>query len=503
MQTPTLALIVNRQAEIDNFVPKKYFEVEVDYGDFKGTYFKGKTSNTRIDEKEKAEEIIADVKDKEGVVNKITKKKGKTNPPFLYDLTELQRDGNKIYGFSAKKVLDLAQNLYEKRKLITYPRTDSKYLTSDMKSVAKETMNKLNIPPYEGAISHVLEKGMKFSKRIIDDKKVSDHHAIIPTNKKPYTQNLSPDELKIFNLIVKRFIAIFYEPFVYETTEIVVKCDKYSFVSKGKIVVDAGFKVLYKSEEKESLLPKLEKGDTVNILDGKLAEKETSPPKLYTENTLLSAMEHAGKFVEDEELKEQLKDSGFGTPATRASIIERLLQVKYITRKGKSLVPTEKGIKLIAIAPDELKSPETTGRWEKGLNKIAKGELDPLRFIESIHRFTHYIVNAAMQTRGDFKVPPPNIKKIKKHLGSCPVCKEGVVLENKAAFYCSHWKSGCKFTIWKNMFKDCVDLDAKSIETLLKDGSIADFKLQLKDKDEFIQGNLKINEKGMLTLTAK
>ncbi len=503
VQTPTLALIVNRQEEIDKFVPQKYYEATVDYGDFNSTYFKGKTSNTKIDELKKANEIIDFVKGKDALVTKITKKKAKTNPPFLYDLTELQRDGNKIYGYSAKKVLDIAQALYERRKLITYPRTDSKYLTNDMKKVVSSTMEKLKVPPYDKAVAKVLEKGLKFSSRIINDKKVSDHHAIIPTNKAPYTANLSKDELNIFNLIVKRFIAIFYDPFVYETTEIITKCEDYTFVSKGKVVIDRGFKILYKTEDKESFLPKLKKGDIVNIIDGKVTEKETSPPKLYTENTLLSAMEHAGKFVEDEELKEKLKENGFGTPATRASIIERLLQVKYITRKGKSLIPTSKGINLIKIAPDELKSPETTGRWEKGLNKIAKGELDPDRFIASIHRFTHYIVNSAKTTRGEFEIKPPNVKKIKNHLGICPLCKKGVILENKVSFYCSHWKSGCKMTIWKNHFKGYELLDSKTIKQLLKDGTIKDFSLKLKDDDSYLTGDLVIDDKGKLSIVAK
>ncbi len=503
VQTPTLALIVNRQEEIDNFVPKKYYEAVVNYGEFSGTFFKGKTSNTRIDELEKANEIIASVSGKDGEITKITKKKAKTNPPFLYDLTELQRDGNKIYGYSAKKVLDIAQNLYEKRKLITYPRTDSKFLSKDMKNTVKQTMEKLNVPPYDKAVSKVLNKGLSFSKRIINDAKVSDHHAIIPTNSKPYTANLSKDELNIFNLIVKRFIAIFYDPFVYETTEIVVKSEGHNFVSKGKIVIDKGFKVLYKGDDKESFLPKLEKGDKVNIIDGKVNEKETSPPKLYTENTLLSAMEHAGKFVEDEELKEKLKENGFGTPATRASIIERLLQVKYIVRKGKSLIPTEKGIKLIQIAPAELKSPETTGRWEKGLNKIAKGELDPNRFIESIHRFVHYIVGSANTVQGHFEIAPETNKKIKGHLGICPVCKKGVILENKSAFYCSHWKSGCKMTIWKNHFKGYDNLNAKIIKKLIKEGKIEDFKLKEIKGTAYMEGTLFINEKGVVSIEAK
>jgi len=492
VQTPTLALIVDRQKEIDDFKPKDYFEIQVDYGEFKGTWFDEKPSDTKIFDEKKANEISTKVKNEIATITKITKKKNKQLPPLLYDLTELQRDGNKNFGYTANKVLNIAQQLYEKRKLITYPRTDSRYLSDDMKSVVKTTMNKINIEPYSKAIAPILEKGLKFSKRIIDNKKVTDHHAIIPTNVRPKTSSLSKDELNIYNLIVKRFIAVFYDPFLYETTEVISEAKEEKFVSKGKIITQVGWKKLYQDKkENDQLLPNIKKGDKLEIIDTVINKKQTSPPKPYTEATLLSAMENAGRFVEDEELKEQLKESGFGTPATRAGIIERLIQVEYIYRKGKSLYPTPKGVKLIEIIPEELKSPETTGKWERALSKISKGEMNQERFMNSIKRFVVYLVDSAGKSCGKVvfeKKENKNAKKYKikgKQFGTCPICNKGKVTENSKAYYCSEWRNGCKLTIWKN----CLDLygrklDESTLIELLKSKKIEDFRIVLPQTHE-------------------
>ncbi|NDL67615.1 DNA topoisomerase III [Anaerotalea alkaliphila] len=403
VQTPTLALIVQRQLEIEGFKPEDYYEVEADYGDFKGTWFWKKQSATRMDREEKAREVADRCLGKEVQVLELEKKKNRQPPPFLYDLTELQRDGNKEHGFTAQQVLTIAQELYEKRKLITYPRTDSRFLSDDMKPVAQKTMESINVHPYSKAIGPLLAKGpLKFSKRIVDNGKVTDHHAIIPTNRRPDPGSLPPDLLKIYQLVVKRFIAVFCEPFEFETTKVVMGTEEDTFLSKGKTVLAMGWKGLYqnRNEEGDQLLPPLKKGEKRTIQDCNLLTKQTSPPKPFTEATLLSAMENAGRFVEDEDLKEQLKASGFGTPATRAGIIERLLQVEYIVRKGKALVPTEKGRRLVALVPEELKSPVTTGKWEKGLGRISQGALDPQRFMDSIGRFVRYIVQEAGNPQG-------------------------------------------------------------------------------------------------------
>ena len=508
VQTPTLALIVNRQKEIDHFVPQDYYEVRADYGAFSGTYFLEKTSESKIEKEEDAKAIAARILDQIGVVSRVEKKKKTLNPPQLYDLTELQRDGNKYYGFTAQNVLTIAQNLYEKRKLITYPRTDSRYLSDDMKSVVKSTMQKINVPPFNVAIQPILESGLKFNKRIIDNKKVTDHHAIIPTNVSPNTKSLSEDERKIYNLIVKRFIAVFYPVHKFDTTEIIIDVLEDQFFSRGKVVTDMGWKKLYQkpNDKEDDELPKVKKGDEIPVVGSEVLTKKTSPPKPYTEATLLSAMENAGRFVEEDALKEQLKESGFGTPATRASIIERLIQVKYIGRKGKSLYPTPKGIKLIQIVPEELKSPVTTGKWEKGLSKIAKGEMEPEKFMASINRFVAYLVSSAPARSGKvvFEQDPSKAKKFKpkgKIFGACPLCEDGKIAENSKSFYCSNWRSGCNMTVWKNVLEPYgVQLDETLMTALLSDKKVEGVRVRLPQTGEERVATVAMNEKGEVQL---
>lgn len=508
VQTPTLALIVDRQREIDDFKPQDYWEVLALFNEFSATWFDEKPSETKIFSEAKAEEIGAKIIDKDAVVEKVKKQKKKQPPPLLYDLTELQRDGNKKYGYTAKTVLSIAQGLYEKRKLITYPRTDSRYLSDDMIPKVKTTINKINVPPYNKAIEPILKNELKFTKRIVDNKKVTDHHAIIPTDVVPKLTSLSKDELNIYNLIVKRFISVFYDYYIYETTEIIFNIEDETFASSGKIIVQKGWKDLYTAskDDKEQIMPPLKKGDTIKVEGSDILKKQTTPPKPFTEGTLLSAMENAGRFIEDDELKEQLKESGFGTPATRAGIIERLLQVEYIKRKGKSLYPTEKGKKLIAIIPPELKSPETTGKWEKGLTSINKGKMESDRFMNSIKRFVVYLVGSANQTKGkvhfEQKPMPKNSKTKKiKGFGQCPLCKKGQVLENTKAYYCSEWRSSCKFTIWKNELERYgKSLDKEMIENLLKDNKIDGLQIVLPQTGEKCTSTLTIDDKGSLKL---
>lgn len=487
VQTPTLALVVNRYQEMQNFIPKDYYEVKVEYEDFFGQWFLEQISETKIMKEEKAKQIAEKVKGKEGIVTEVEKKRNTQKPPFLYDLTELQRDGNKLYGFTANQVLDIAQNLYEKRKLITYPRTDSRFLSTDMKKTVEDTLRAINVMPYAKAIATLYKDGkltLKFSKRIIDDKKVTDHHAIIPTKKNPSNINLSEDKKKIYQLIVKRFIAVFYPDFVFQTTKVIVTCEKETFVSKGKIVKDLGWKKLYQNHNKEDeILPPVKKGDTLYVHDTKIEKKKTTPPKPYTEATLLSAMENAGRFVEEEELKEQLKEAGFGTPATRASIIERLIQVQYIYRKGKSLYPTEKGTNLIRIVPKQLKSPDMTGKWERGLTKISQDKLTVEPFMESIHKFVGFIVRSANKSKGFVAFEPASSTNegtytVKgKIFGTCPLCKEGSITQNSKSYYCSRFVNGCKFTAWKNSIHEEVPLSEEMMIVLLKTKEIQEVRI--------------------------
>jgi DNA topoisomerase-3 len=480
VQTPTLAILAQRDKEIKSFVPETYYEVQGNFGDYIGTWFNNETKETKILNKEKAEEIVNKVKGKEGRIKKVQKEEKRLPHPLLYDLTELQRDANKIYGFSAKKTLSIAQDLYEKRKLITYPRTDSRYLSKDMIPKLNQIINKLDKESYGSYINYInsLQK-LPITKRIVDDTKVTDHHAIIPTDSKVKIQGLTGDELKIYDLIVRRFLCVFYPEYKYMVTNIVTEVDGESFISKGKTVTQKGWTELNvkspKQNEEDEQLPQLNIGEKVTANDANVLEKQTKPPKPYNEATLLSAMENAGRFVEDEELKEQLKESGLGTPATRAAIIERLIEVGYVERKGKDLIPTEKGLKLIEIVPDEIKSPEMTGKWEKGLSSISKGTLDPKRFMESITRYVKYLVEKASEVQEGVVFEKEN-KKVKKKrtisLGKCPACEKGKVLENTKAFYCNEWKNGCKFTIWKNSLeKEGIELNASTVRKLLKEGT--------------------------------
>lgn len=510
VQTPTLAMIVKRQAEIDNFVPEKYYEVTADYGDFKGTWTDSQNS-TVIKQLSDAQEIASKVDGKDGLVKEVKKTAKQTLPPQLYDLTELQRDCNKMYGFSAQKTLDIAQSLYEKRKMITYPRTDSRYLSDDMIPKIKVIMRRLvNAEIFAGYAQNVIDmEKLPINKRIVDNKKVTDHHAIIPADNSFRKDSLTPEEKKVFGLVALRFIAVFGDPYKYTSTKITVVCEDEKFITKGTTVTDEGWKRLYRevyknSREKENILPDVKENDTVHIEKADVEEKETKPPVQYNEATLLTAMENAGKNTDDEELKEKLKEYGLGTPATRAAIIERLIQVGYIHRKGKNLVPDEKGRQLISIVPDEMKSPVTTGKWEKGLGSISKGDMQTEKFMASINRYVAYLVQYARGASPDIKIEDKRKKKSSsksKTFGKCPLCG-GDVLENSKAFYCGGWKNGCKFTLWK----DCLDrygvsLDGKLVKELLKNGKIPGLPVVKAQTGEKCTAELIYNkEKGILEL---
>lgn len=463
VQTPTLAMIVQRQKEINNFVPEDYYEVETDYGDFKGLWFEKKESETKIKKLEQAEAIVKKVNHKKGIVANITKEQKKLPPPLLYDLTELQRDCNKKFGFSAQKTLSIAQILYEKRKMITYPRTDSRYLSDDMKQKVKKTLQKLEgISQYDSYVKQILSlEPLPFGKRILDNTKVTDHHAIIPTDGKIKYDVLTEEEKKVYHTIVIRFLAVFFPQYIYDVTKITTIVEQEHFISRGITILQEGWTAIYKAldmgkketKEETEKLPERKEGQEVTVMQAVCHKKKTKPPALYTESSLLSAMEHAGRFVKEEELKEQMKESGLGTPATRAAIIERLLTVGYITRKGKTLVPTEKGMNLIEVVPEELKSPQTTGKWEKGLSSIAKGKMTEEKFMASIKRYVAFLIEASTQVKQEVvfeKETQKGKRKRSTKLGTCPLCQKGSILENTKAYYCSEWKNGCTFTIWKS-----------------------------------------------------
>lgn len=402
VQTPTLSLIVSRQKEIDNFVSEPFYEIEADCEMFTATWFN--KNGTRIKELSIANEIAEKCQNKEGTITKIKTKRATVERPLLYDLTELQRDGNKKFGYSAEQTLEAAQNLYEKYKLTTYPRTDSRYLTKDMKNKLKGLL--LNIKDgWEGSeycVDKIINQKINADKRVINDSKVSDHHAIIvtPNIRNVKSIRLSEREKNILRLIVARFISVLDKKQEYDQTNIELKIENEKFKARGKKIVIPGWK-----EIEDIILGKVkqntdDKEITANIkVDDKITPKEiivrtkkTSPPKLYTEATLLTAMETAGKQIEDEKLREEMKAIGLGTPATRAGIIEKLISVGYIKRNKKNLIPTQNGIQLIEIVHEKLKKPDLTGEWESKLGKIAKKESLPRDFIYDIKKYVAEIV---------------------------------------------------------------------------------------------------------------
>lgn len=508
VQTPTLAMIVARQKEIDAFDSRDYWEIEADFGEYKGIWTDLEKNDTKIFDKDKATEIQKLVKGKEAEVTTVDHEEKKNPPPLLYDLTELQRDCNKKFGYSAQKTLSIAQDLYEKRKMITYPRTDSRYLSDDMIPKLKGICYKLrNVAEYKNYSEYVinLEK-LPITKRIVDNGKISDHHALIPTDGNINVNNLSQEEYNVFDLVARRFLSVFYPNYIYNTTKIVTSCENNNFVTRGTVVVQKGWTELNKAGEKEKkkdkeqVLPNVSKGDKLLTHNAKVMAKKTKPPQPYNEASLLSAMENAGRFVDDEQLKEQLKESGLGTPATRAAIIERLIKVGYVVRKGKSLVPTQKAIKLIEVVPDNLKSPEITGKWEKGLSSIAKGKMDSNRFMDSIKRFVCFLVDNADKSqqrviftaertgRGQKK---PNIES----LGKCKVCG-GDIYENSKGFYCSNWRQGCKFTIWKSgLEKFGITVDSNMVKKLMDNTRVEEQRVVMPNDNEEKLADIVLDEK--------
>jgi DNA topoisomerase-3 len=460
VQTPTLAMLVARQKEIDAFKPMDYWEVKATFKTGNGETYTGLWLNPayegsalrdrgtrnaesamppsnppdppashgqpdapaplnrkpleshrhRLDSEAAAKAIADKVAGRPGLIKDIKKEIKKALPPQLFDLTELQRECNKRLGFSAKKTLQIAQALYEKHKLITYPRTDSRFISQDMVEKLPRVVNAFaHSEHYKEAAEYLLSlQELPITPRIVNDAKVTDHHAIIPTGKATMPASMTADERAVYDRIVRNFLAAFHPAHTYEATTVRTTAEGEDFLSTGKVTLEEGWTKLYRHENSkqgrtasqasdtdEQTLPPLTKGEAVSTVKAQAIKKQTQPPKPHTEATLLSAMEHAGRVIEDEALKDEMKDSGLGTPATRAAIIERLIAVKYVERKSKSLIPTEKGIRLIEAVPAELRSPETTGKWERGLSRISRGEMDPARFMESIKRYVRFLVESA------------------------------------------------------------------------------------------------------------
>jgi DNA topoisomerase-3 len=470
VQTPTLAMMVQREREIQAFTPEPYRLVRAGFDPrYEGMWFEG--DETRIfGDLSRAEQIVEKVTAKDGTVEKMEQKEQSERPPLLYDLTSLQRDANRRFGFSARRTLQAAQSLYEDKKAITYPRTSSRYLSGDLVPELKPTAETLlPIGDYAAGARYVLGLDQLPLQRVVNDARVDDHHAIIPTDVQHDVDRFSPDERRVFDLVARRFLAVFHPAARYQRTEIVTLVEEERFRTRGKITLEPGWRGVYglesdldkqagKTEDEDggdesAELPKLEQGQTVKCLKAEFEDKQTKPPPRYTEATLLSAMETAGKRIDDEELREAMKDSGLGTPATRAETIEVLIRREYIERAGKELQPTPKGLQVITMLEEHpLTSPELTGDWEKRLSDIEHGSGDRNEFIKGIVDLTTQTVEqiAALDKE---KLRPERVE-----LGLCPRCgaETGeIIKENSRAYGCTSWKSreepGCGYVIWKRV----------------------------------------------------
>ncbi|NDV79393.1 DNA topoisomerase 3 [Dysgonomonas sp. 511] len=498
VQTPTLALIVNRQLEIENFTPEPYWELKTVYRETTFSATKG-----RFTKKEEGEKFLEEIKGSEFEVTDVSIKKGEEAPPRLFDLTALQVECNKKFAFSAEDTLKTIQSLYEK-KLTTYPRVDTTYLSDDMYPKVPAILR--GLAGYEELAKPVLAAAkIPKSKKVFDNSKVTDHHAIIPTGVR--ANNISADERKVYDLITRRFIAVFYPNCKISTTTVLGEAAKVEFKVTGKQILEPGWRVVFEKqadttnspnkEEEENdkdesgILPSFTKGEK-GPHEPALNEKWTQPPKYYTEATLLRAMETAGKLVEDDELRDALKENGIGRPSTRAAVIETLFKRNYIRKERKNLHATKTGVELIGTIKEELlKSAELTGIWEKKLRQIEKNEYDPRQFIEELKEMLGQIVvnvkndwgntitieetpkvveekpkKKAAKPKDPNAPKKPRAKKEKEPKPKtaepliCPLCKKGTVLKGKAAYGCSEWKAGCVFRL---SFEDVGNMDLKTL----------------------------------------
>src|SRR2546425_3764818 len=464
VQTPTLGLIVKREREIRAFVPEPYRLIHgTSEPPYQGLWFEG--DETRIfGDLARADNIVAKVSGQDGTVEKVERKEQSERAPLLYDLTSLQRDANRRYGFYARRTLQAAQSLYESKKAITYPRTSSRFLSGDMVLQLKPTAGTLQpIDDYRKGAEYVLALDQLPLGRVVNDAKVSDHHAVIPTDIENALEAFSPDERRVFALVAKRFLAVFHPPARYARTTVITVVEEERFRTRGKITLEAGGRAVYglepdqerqsEDESEGGEIPSLQEGQTVRCIAAEIEDKMTKPPPRYTEATLLSAMETAGKLIDEEELREAMKESGLGTPATRAETIETLIRREYIERVGRDLQPTPKGLQVITMLEEhKITSPELTGDWEHKLSEIEKGKGDRDKFMSDIAGLTGEIVKqiAALDKE--------KLRPVRVELGPCPRCgaETGeIIKENSRAYGCTSWKSreepGCGYVIWKRV----------------------------------------------------
>lgn len=413
VQTPTLAMIVKREEEILKFRAKDYFTVKADFGGYSALY-KDSRNQARFFDAAAAQAIADEVRGKKGVLSEVKKVYRFKAPPAAYDLTELQRDANKKYGYSAKQTLSYMQSLYETHKLLTYPRTDSRYITKDVAATLPERLRAVAVGPYKDFANAVLRSKPIETKYIVNDSKVTDHHAIIPTEQYVDLNKLSREERHIYDLVVRRFLAVLSSPFEYDEMQVKITVGKHNFYTKGQAVKSAGWKALYDSslneedddgdDVKSQQLPALSQGMAAIPKDVRICAGKTTPPARYNEATLLTAMENPTGQVDDGSLKDALKNAGgLGTPATRADIIEKLFDSFCVERRGREIIPTSKGKQLIEIVPPDLKSAALTAKWEQRLSLIAKGSASDRQYVEEMRGYASSLVNAVKSADVQYK----------------------------------------------------------------------------------------------------
>lgn len=473
VQTPTLALIVERQQAIENFQSAPYYQLQGHFGSIRALWHRGTVN--RIEQKEEALKLQRELTGMDGTVTKLDTSRKNEDRPLLFDLTELQREANRRFGYTAQETLSIAQSLYEKHKFITYPRTDSRYLTTDMKPQIPQLLKKIAsvYPESVPFIQQIASKKLPLDKRIINDAKVSDHHAIIVTgNIHQYQpQKLTPKENNVLKLIMIRMIAALSGKKVYDETKLEITLDnqKDIFKATGRIIIDEGWTLVERTlsakpaaqQDEAKAEDKEDKEDDQQILTGialnqrvhldkiNILEKKTTPPKPYTEATLLTAMEKASREIDDKSLKESMKGKGLGTPATRAGIIEKLITVGYVERRKKNLYPTQQGIMFIQLVPESIRQVEMTAQWELQLQEICDGKGNPEQFMQEIRQ---YVVQTVSENNSLENVQAVSRKgTLRRVVGKCPKCGQNVI-ESDKSFYCDGFRMEhkCNFSLWKN-----------------------------------------------------
>ena len=465
VQTPTLAIIAMREEEIRHFQPKEYYGITVNAGEILWTWKDQKSGSLRTFHKEKAEEIREKIKDGALTIISVTKKPKKTQAPGLYDLTTLQREANQKYGFSAKETLNIMQRLYENHKVLTYPRTDSRYIGKDVVPTIKERLKACGTGPYRKLAGALLNKPIQVNGSFVDDKKVSDHHAIIPTEQFVQLDHMTNEERKIYDMVVRRFLSVLYPAFEYEQTAMEAEAFGYVFAASGKTVKNFGWKDVYEGdyreeedeneqEMKDQSLPVYKEGEKLKILDIRMKEGKTKPPARFTEATLLAAMENPVKYLStgDRQAAKTLGETGgLGTVATRADIIEKLFNSFMMEKKGNEIHLTSKAKQLLELVPEDLKKPELTADWEKKLSDIAKGKLRQDTFLKEIRDYTCEIVDEIKTASGTFR--HDNItNKI------CPECGKRLLAvngKNSKMLVCQDRECGYRETISRTTNARC------------------------------------------------